>query len=85
MGGVDGRTKSPTSALVKILSLSTYGWKDKPSHPQVPWLEFLVFLPAGGVDGRTKSPTSVLVKILSLLTYGWKDEPSHLQVPWSKF
>ena len=29
---VEGRTKSLTSALVKNLSPSTYGWKDEPSH-----------------------------------------------------
>ena len=34
---VEGRTESLTSALVKILSLPTYGWKDEPSHQQVPW------------------------------------------------
>ena len=34
---VDGRTKSLTNALVKILSLPTYGWMDEPSYPQVPW------------------------------------------------
>ena len=45
---VDGRTKSPTSTLVRILSLSTYGWKDDLSHPQVPWSEFYFFLPTGG-------------------------------------
>ena len=45
---VEGRTKSPTSALVKILSLPTYGWKDEPSHPQVPWSKFYFFLPKGG-------------------------------------
>ena len=31
---VDGRTKSPSSAMVKIPSLSTYGWKVEPSHSQ---------------------------------------------------
>ena len=45
---VDGRTKSPTSALVRILSLPTYAWMDGPSHQQVPWLEFYVFRPTGG-------------------------------------
>ena len=34
---VDGRTKSPTNVLVKILSLPTYEWTDKPKHPQVSW------------------------------------------------
>ena len=29
---VDGRTKPPTSALVKNLSLSTFGWTDELSH-----------------------------------------------------
>ena len=37
---VDGPTKSPTSALVKILSLPTYLWKDEPSHSRVPWTKF---------------------------------------------
>ena len=29
---VDGRTKPPMSALVKNLSLSTFGWTDELSH-----------------------------------------------------
>ena len=45
---VDGRTKSPTSALVRILCLPTYGWIDEPSHPQVPWSKFKIFCPTGG-------------------------------------
>ena len=45
---MEGRTKSLMSALVKILSPTTYDWKDQPSHPRVPWWKFEVFLPTGG-------------------------------------
>ena len=64
------------SALVQNLSPPTYGWKDEPSHQQVPWYKI--------VEGRTKPPTSALEKNLSRSIYEWKDEPSHQQVPWYK-
>ena len=71
---VEGRTKPPTSSI--------YGWKDEPSHQQVPWSK----LKSSNirVGGQTKPLISVLVKNLSSSTYGWKDELSHLRVPWSK-
>ena len=79
---VEERTKSLTSVLVRNLSPSTYGWKDEPSHQQVPWSKFKSsYLKVGG---RTKPLTSALVQNLSPSTYGWKDKLSHLRVPWSK-
>ena len=42
---MEGRTKPPASALVQNLGPSTYGWKDEPSHLQVPWSKFKVLLP----------------------------------------
>ena len=58
---VEGPTKSPTSALVQNLSLSTYEWKDELSHSQVPWSKFKSFYL--WVEGRTKSLMSALVEI----------------------
>ena len=80
---VEGQTKSFTCALVKILSPTTYGWKDHPSRPWVPWYKILVLLP---MSGRTNQVIhECLGRNLSPSTYRWKDEPSHLRVPWSKF
>ena len=50
----EGRTKPPISALVQNLNHTTYGWTDKPSHLEMPWLKFPVFLPTGG---RTNQAT----------------------------
>ena len=58
---VEGPTKSPTSALVQNLSLSTYEWKDEPSHSRVLGSKFKSFYL--WVDRRTKSLTSPLVEI----------------------
>ena len=69
--------------LCQNLSHSTYGWKDEPSHQQVPWSKFKSSYLR--VEGQTKPPASALVQNLSPSTYGWKDEPSHSQVSWSKF
>ena len=78
---VEGRTNSPTSALVEIL-IPTCGWKDEPSHSRMLWSKFKSsYLRVGG---QTKPLTSAFVQNLSLSTYGWKNEPSHLRVPWSK-
>ena len=74
---VDGRTKPPTSVLVKNLSPTTYRWKDEPSHPQFK-SSYL------RVEGQTKPLMSALVKNLSTTTYEWKDKPSHSQGPWYK-
>ena len=52
---VERLTKPLASALVQNLSPSIYGWKDEPSHLQVPWLKFKVLLPT---DGRTNQATS---------------------------
>ena len=47
---VDGRTKSPSSAMVKIPSLSTYGWKVEPSHSQSAWDKVLSYPIEGWMD-----------------------------------
>ena len=68
--------------LGQNISPSTYGWKDEPSHQQVPLSKFKSSYLR--VAGQTKPLTSAFVQNLSPSTYGWKDEPSHLRVPWSK-
>nr|POF19857.1 nudix hydrolase 3 [Quercus suber] len=76
---MEGRTKSLTSVLVQNLSPTTCGWKDGPSHSQVPHRKFKSSYLR--VEGRTKSLTSALVQYLSPTSHGWKDGPSHSQVP----
>ena len=70
-----GRTNQATNkCLGQNLSLPTFGWKDEPSHQQVPWYKIQVLLPKGG---RTNQVThEYLGRNLSSSTYGWKDEPS---------
>ena len=51
-----GRTNQVThECLGQNLSPSTYGWKDEPSHLQVPWSKFKVLIPKGR---RTNQATS---------------------------
>ena len=47
--------------LDRNLIPSTHGWKNEPSHHQVPSLKFKSFYLR--VEGQTKPYTSVLVKI----------------------
>ena len=51
---VDGRTKSPSSALVKIPSLLTYGRKDEPSYSQSAWDKILGHPIEGWMDKPSK-------------------------------
>ena len=67
---VDGRTKSPISALVRILSFPTYGWTDGPSYQQVPWSEFYVFRPT---SGRMNQVTHKCLGQNSMPSYLWVD------------
>ena len=79
-----GRTNQVTHEfLYWNLSPFTYGWKDEPSHSQVPGSKFKSSYLR--MEGRTKPPASALVQNLSPSTYRWKDEPSHSRVSWSKF
>ena len=57
---VKGLTKPLASALEQNLSLSTYEWKDEPSHSLVSWSKIKSYL---RVEGRTKLLTCALVKI----------------------
>ena len=57
---VERRTKLLKSALVRILSLPTYGRTDEPSHPKVPWSKLKSYLQ---VEGWTKPLMGALVKI----------------------
>ena len=51
-----GRTNQVThECLGQNLSLPTFGWKDEPSHQQVPQYKIQVHLPTGG---RTNQATS---------------------------
>ena len=80
---VEGRTESLTSDSVQNLSLSTYGWKNEPSHLWVPWLKFKFLLLTGG---RTNQASSKCLGTKFKSFYlRWKDEPSHSRVSWSKF
>ena len=65
---VEGRTKSLTSTSVQNLSPSTYGWKDEPSHLQVPWLKFKVLLPTGE---RTNQATNKCLSTKFKSFYQW--------------
>ena len=69
--------------LLRNLSPSKYGWREEPSHLQVPWSKFIKSYLC--VEGLTKPLADAMVQNLSPFTYGWKDEPSHSQVSWSKF
>ena len=72
-----GRTNQVTyECLGQNISLPTYGWKDEPSHWQVPWYKIKVFLPTGG---RTSKFTHECPsRNLSPSTYGWKGQTKSL-------
>ena len=76
-----GRTKPLTSALVKNLSSSTYGWKDGLSHLRVPWSKIKVLLPMGG---RTNQATSNCLGTKFKSFYLRVKGRTKSQVSWSK-
>ena len=78
-----GRTNQVThECLGQNLSLPTFGWKDEPSHQQVPWYKIQVLL---STSGRTNQVTHEYLGRNLNPMHGWKDELSHSRVPWSKF
>ena len=79
---VGGRTKPLTSALVKNLSSSTYGWKDGLSHLRVPWSKIKVLLPMGG---RTNQATSKCLGTKFKSFYLQVEGRTKSRVSWSKF
>ena len=65
------------------LSSSTYGWREEPSHLQVPWSKFIKSYLC--VEGLTKLLASALVQNLGPSTHWLKDEPCHSRVSLLKF